>query len=113
MWCHCRLVYLLMSFLFRKRNVGPMNATILIRIELEEVNAPRYYKYNPMDVFWKYLNKFGELLLKRWPFSKLRQKGSRHCHAPYKGGEKPQTPTQQLTTTNQTSLNSSQRIIKQ
>lgn len=27
MWCHCRLVYLPMSYLYGKRYVAPMNAT--------------------------------------------------------------------------------------
>ncbi|XP_028072834.1 cycloartenol synthase 2-like isoform X7 [Camellia sinensis] len=35
MWCHCRMVYLPMSYLYGKRFVGPINATILsLRREL-------------------------------------------------------------------------------
>jgi len=38
MWCHCRMVYLPMSYLYGKRFVGPITPTILsLRKELYTV----------------------------------------------------------------------------
>lgn len=35
MWCHCRMVYLAMSYLYGRRYVGPINSNILsLRREL-------------------------------------------------------------------------------
>ncbi|KAA8535868.1 hypothetical protein F0562_030812 [Nyssa sinensis] len=91
MWCHCRMVYLPMSYLYGKRFVGPINATILsLRRELYaypyhhiDWNQARnlcakedlYYPH-PMiqDILWGCLHKVGEPLLMQWPFSRLRQK---------------------------------------
>uniref|UniRef100_A0A5B7BS55 Terpene cyclase/mutase family member n=2 Tax=Davidia involucrata TaxID=16924 RepID=A0A5B7BS55_DAVIN len=91
MWCHCRMVYLPMSYLYGKRFVGPINATILsLRRELYahpyhqiDWDQARYlcakedlYYPHPMiqDILWGCLHKVGEPLLMQWPFSRLRQK---------------------------------------
>ncbi|CAL5430658.1 unnamed protein product [Camellia sinensis] len=91
MWCHCRMVYLPMSYLYGKRFVGPINATILsLRRELYthpyhqiDWNQARYlcakedlYYPHPMiqDILWDSLHKIGEPLLMRWPFYRLRKK---------------------------------------
>ncbi|XP_059634519.1 cycloartenol synthase 2-like [Cornus florida] len=91
MWCHSRMVYLPMSYLYGKRFVGPMNATVLsLRRELYTLpyhqidwNQARslcskedlYYPH-PMlqDMIWSGLHKVVEPLLMQWPFSRLRQK---------------------------------------
>ncbi|WVZ15643.1 hypothetical protein V8G54_013209 [Vigna mungo] len=91
MWCHTRLVYLPMSYLYATRFVGPINAVILsLRKELytlpyhllhwdEAMNlcaTEDMYRTCPMmqNILWSFLHKVGEPLLMRWPFSKLRQK---------------------------------------
>ncbi|XP_061990167.1 cycloartenol synthase-like isoform X1 [Rosa rugosa] len=91
MWCHCRMVYLPMSYLYGKRFVGPINGLILsLRTELYtfpyhliDWNQARnlcakedlYYPHPILqDVLWGCLHKVGEPLLMRWPLSKLRQK---------------------------------------
>ncbi|KAK7244072.1 hypothetical protein RIF29_38890 [Crotalaria pallida] len=95
MWCHTRLVYLPMSYLYGKKFVGPINSTVLsIRRELytlpyslldwdearnlcakEDLFYPK-----PMiqDILWGFLHNIGEPLLKRWPYSYLRQKALDH-----------------------------------
>ncbi|XAR47970.1 Cycloartenol synthase [Bertholletia excelsa] len=91
MWCHCRMVYLPMSYLYGKRFVGPINASVLsLRREIYaqpyhqiDWNKARnlcakedlYYPH-PMiqDIIWSTLHKIGEPLLMNWPFSKLRKK---------------------------------------
>ncbi|KAK9269413.1 hypothetical protein L1049_001186 [Liquidambar formosana] len=91
MWCHCRLVYLPMSYLYGRRFVGPINATILsLRRELYTMpyhqihwdharnlcaKEDLYYPH-PMiqDILWGCLHKVGEPLLMQWPFAKLRHK---------------------------------------
>ncbi|PWA40933.1 squalene cyclase [Artemisia annua] len=92
MWCHTRMVYLPMSYLYGKRFVGPMSFTVLsLRRELygstlyHQVNwdlarnqcakEDLYYPH-PMiqDIIWGGLHKFAEPILMRWPFSKLRKK---------------------------------------
>nr|XP_048329943.1 cycloartenol synthase-like isoform X2 [Ziziphus jujuba var. spinosa] len=91
MWCHCRMVYLPMSYLYGKRFVGPITSIVLsLRRELYTLpyhhihwDHARYLcakedLYNPhpviQDIVWGCLHKVGEPLLKRWPLSKLRQK---------------------------------------
>ncbi|XP_004299757.1 PREDICTED: cycloartenol synthase 2-like isoform X2 [Fragaria vesca subsp. vesca] len=91
MWCHCRMVYLPMSYLYGKRFVGPINGLILsLRRELYTfpyhltdwdqarnlcAKEDLYYPHPILqDVLWGSLHKVGEPLLMRWPFSKLRQK---------------------------------------
>ncbi|KAK4483735.1 hypothetical protein RD792_010937, partial [Penstemon davidsonii] len=91
MWCHCRMVYLPMSYLYGKRFVGPINATALsLRKELytqayhhidwdlarnQCAKEDLYYPHPLLqDILWKCLHKFAEPLLMRWPFSKLRRK---------------------------------------
>ncbi|CAI9099026.1 OLC1v1035780C1 [Oldenlandia corymbosa var. corymbosa] len=91
LWCHTRMVYLPMSYLYGKRYVVPVNGTIIsLRKELYSLpynlidwNLARnqcakedlYYPHPLVqDLLWDGLHKFAEPLLKKWPFSKLRQK---------------------------------------
>ncbi|XP_022642971.1 lanosterol synthase-like [Vigna radiata var. radiata] len=95
MWCHTRLVYLPMSYLYATRFVGPINAVILsLRKELytlpyhllhwdDAMNlcaTEDMYRTCPMmqNILWSFLHSVGEPLLMRWPFSKLRQKALHH-----------------------------------
>ncbi|GLT28649.1 hypothetical protein SLA2020_035650 [Shorea laevis] len=91
MWCHCRMVYLAMSYLYGKRFVGSINTLILsLREELYVLpyhcidwNKARnqcakedlYYPH-PMiqDMLSGCLQKIGEPLLMKWPLSKVRQR---------------------------------------
>ncbi|XP_048226509.1 probable oxidosqualene cyclase isoform X2 [Ricinus communis] len=89
LWCHSRMVYLAMSYLYGKRFVGPINRLILsIRRELYllpyyliDWNQARslcakedlYYPHPLIqDILWGFLHKVGEPLLTKWPFSRLR-----------------------------------------
>ncbi|PKU64407.1 cycloartenol synthase [Dendrobium catenatum] len=91
MWCHCRMVYLPMSYLYGKRFVGPITSTILsLRKELftipyDEIewNLARnqcakedlYYPH-PLfqDLLWASLHKIGEPIFMNWPGNMLRKK---------------------------------------
>ncbi|CAM8982019.1 unnamed protein product [Rhodiola kirilowii] len=91
MWCHARMVYLPMSYLYGKRFVMPLNSLIL-SLRQELYSAPYnsidwdsarnscakedlYYPHPAIqDILWASLQKIGEPILKQWPFSKLRQK---------------------------------------
>ncbi|XVF19107.1 hypothetical protein REPUB_Repub11eG0081500 [Reevesia pubescens] len=91
MWCHCRMVYLPMSYLYGKRFVGPITPTILaLRKELFAVpyheidwNQARnlcakedlYYPHPLVqDILWASLDKVVEPILMHWPGKKLREK---------------------------------------
>ncbi|CAI0456095.1 unnamed protein product [Linum tenue] len=91
MWCHCRMVYLPMSYLYGKRFVGPITPTVLsLRKELFNVpfhevdwNLARnecakedlYYPHPLIqDMLWGFLHKFVEPILMTWPGKKLREK---------------------------------------
>ncbi|KAK6152128.1 hypothetical protein DH2020_014763 [Rehmannia glutinosa] len=91
MWCHCRLVYLPMSYLYGKRFVGPINGIVLsLRKELytqayhqidwdlarNQCSKEDLYFPHPLlqDILWKCLHKFAEPLLTQWPLSKLRNR---------------------------------------
>ncbi|KAK2986334.1 hypothetical protein RJ640_029449 [Escallonia rubra] len=103
MWCHCRMVYLPMSYLYGKRFVGPISTTVLaLRRELylepyHKINwdfarnqcakalqkITKYWLsqedlYYPhpfvQDILWDGLHKVAEPLLRRWPLSNLRKK---------------------------------------
>ncbi|KAB1212040.1 Cycloartenol synthase 2 [Morella rubra] len=91
MWCHCRMVYLPMSYLYGKRFVGPITPTVLsLRKELYTVpyhdidwNQARnlcakedlYYPHPVVqDVLWASLHKLVEPVLMHWPGKKLREK---------------------------------------
>ncbi|XP_020221338.2 cycloartenol synthase [Cajanus cajan] len=95
MWCHCRLVYLPMSYLYGRRFVGPINAIVLsLRKELYTLpyhlqdwnEAPNLcakedlYHECPMiqNILWGFLHNVGEPLLEHWPCSKLRRKALHH-----------------------------------
>lgn len=101
MWCHCRMVYLPMSYLYGKRFVGPITPTVLsLRKELFNVpyheidwNEARnlcakedlYYPHPLIqDILWAALHKGVEPILMRWPGKKLREKALRmameHIH---------------------------------
>ncbi|GKV20479.1 hypothetical protein SLEP1_g30602 [Rubroshorea leprosula] len=91
MWCHCRMVYLPMSYLYGKRFAGPITPTILsLRKELYNVpyheidwNEARnlcakedlYYPHPLVqDILWGTLHKAVEPVLMHWPGKKLREK---------------------------------------
>ncbi|KAK6944648.1 Squalene cyclase, N-terminal [Dillenia turbinata] len=101
MWCHCRMVYLPMSYLYGKRFVGPITPTVLaLRKELYSVpyheidwNEARnlcakedlYYPHPlAQDILWASLHKVVEPVLMHWPGNKLREKAIRtaieHIH---------------------------------
>ncbi|XP_061963036.1 lupeol synthase-like isoform X2 [Populus nigra] len=88
---YCRLTYLPMAYLYGKRFVGPITPLILqIREEIykepyEKLNWGRvrhlcakednYYPHTSIQIlFWDAIYTFGEPLLTRWPFNKLREK---------------------------------------
>ncbi|KAF4403137.1 hypothetical protein G4B88_027908, partial [Cannabis sativa] len=91
MWCHCRMVYLAMSYLYATRFVGAINSLVLsLRKELYTIpyhlidwdgsrnlcyKEDLYYPH-PMiqNILWGCLHKIGEPILMSWPFSKLRQR---------------------------------------
>ncbi|XP_043714292.1 cycloartenol synthase 2 [Telopea speciosissima] len=91
MWCHCRMVYLPMSYLYGKSFVGPITSTVLsLRKELYAVpyneidwNKARnlcakedlYYPHPLVqDILWGSLHKFVEPILTCWPGKRLREK---------------------------------------
>nr|AFS49705.1 cycloartenol synthase [Paris polyphylla var. yunnanensis] len=91
MWCHCRMVYLPMSYLYGKRFVGPITPTILeLRKEIfiqpynkidwnlarnECAKEDLYYPHPIIqDILWASLHKVAEPILLHWPGSKLREK---------------------------------------
>ncbi|KAK6941205.1 Squalene cyclase, N-terminal [Dillenia turbinata] len=101
MWCHCRMVYLPMSYLYGKRFVGPITPTILaLRKELYSVpyheidwneacnlcaKEDLYYPHPLVqDILWASLHKVVEPVLMHWPGKKLREKALRmaieHIH---------------------------------
>ncbi|XP_031504057.1 cycloartenol synthase-like isoform X2 [Nymphaea colorata] len=91
LWCHCRMVYTPMSYLYGNRFVGPITETVLeLRKELlplpyDQVdwNKTRnlsakedQYYLNPLiqDVLWAAFHKIVEPFLRHWPGSVLREK---------------------------------------
>ncbi|KAK6284757.1 hypothetical protein POUND7_003709 [Theobroma cacao] len=101
MWCHCRMVYLPMSYLYGKRFVGPITPIILsLRKELYTVpyhevdwNKARntcakedlYYPHPLVqDILWASLHYLYEPIFTRWPCKSLREKALRtvmqHIH---------------------------------
>ncbi|TQD85286.1 hypothetical protein C1H46_029205 [Malus baccata] len=89
MWCHCRMVYLPMSYLYGKRFVGPITPTIrslrkeLYTVPYHEVdwnNARNLhakedlYHQHPMvrDILWS-LHYVYEPVFTRWPAKELRE----------------------------------------
>nr|TKR79745.1 hypothetical protein D5086_0000270070 [Populus alba] len=88
---YCRITYLPMAYLYGKTFVGPITPLILqIREEIynepyEKLNWRRvrhlcakednYYPHTSIQIlFWDAIYTFGEPLLTRWPFNKLREK---------------------------------------
>lgn len=91
LWCFCRMMYLPMAYIYGHKFVGPITQTILdLRKELyceaydnidwnkarntcckEDLRYPRTLV---QEILWTSLHKFGEPLLNRWPFTKLREK---------------------------------------
>ncbi|PIA37711.1 hypothetical protein AQUCO_03000334v1 [Aquilegia coerulea] len=101
MWCHCRMVYLPMSYLYGKKFVGPITTTVLsLRKEIFTVsyneidwNQARnlcakedlYYPHPLVqDILWASLHNVVEPILRRWPAKLLREKALRsamqHIH---------------------------------
>ncbi|PKA65824.1 Cycloartenol synthase [Apostasia shenzhenica] len=91
MWCHCRMVYLPMSYIYGKRFVGPITPTVVsLRKELYTTpynkidwNLARnqcakedlYYPHPLIqDILWTSLHKFVEPILMHWPGNMLREK---------------------------------------
>nr|WNA08417.1 lanosterol synthase [Cyclocarya paliurus] len=91
MLCYCRLVYMPMSYLYGKKYVGPITELVKsIRRELynepyELINWNKarntvakedlYYPHPLLqDLAWEFLQHVAEPLLKRWPFSWLRER---------------------------------------
>ncbi|XP_075094977.1 lupeol synthase-like isoform X1 [Nicotiana tabacum] len=91
MLCYGRLVYMPMSYLYGKRFVGTI--TSLVQSIRDEIHNQPYYEidwnkarntcakedlYYPhpliQDTLWGFLHHFAEPVLKRWPFTKLREK---------------------------------------
>nr|AJR21210.1 cucurbitadienol synthase 2 [Citrullus colocynthis] len=101
MWCHCRMVYLPMSYLYGKRFVGPITPIVLsLRKELYTIpyheidwNKSRntcakedlYYPHPKMqDILWGSIYHLYEPLFTRWPGKRLREKAlqmaMKHIH---------------------------------
>ncbi|CAJ2665194.1 unnamed protein product [Trifolium pratense] len=95
MWCHTRLVYLPMSYLYGRRFVGPFSSIVLsLRKELytfpyhllhwdhAKYQCANEDLYHPcpmiQNVLWGFLDYVGEPLLMHWPYSKLRNKALNH-----------------------------------
>lgn len=95
MWCHSRLVYLPMSYLYGRRFVGRVDA-IVLSLRRELYTLPYHlldwneaknlcakedlYHSCPMmqNILWGFLYNIGEPLLMHWPCSKLRHKALNH-----------------------------------
>ncbi|XP_070673805.1 cycloartenol synthase-like isoform X2 [Malus domestica] len=90
MWCHCRMVYLPMSYLYGKRFVGPITPTIrslrkeLYTVPYHEVDwnnacnlhaKEDLYHQHPMvqDILWGSLHYVYEPVFTRWPAKELRE----------------------------------------
>lgn len=91
LWCHCRMVYLPMSYLYGKKFVCSTTSLVLsIRREIYTIpyhqidweqttnlcaKEDLYYPHPLLqDIVWACIHKAVEPLLTRWPFSKLRQR---------------------------------------
>lgn len=91
MLCYCRLVYMPMSYLYGKRFVGPI--TNLVKSLRQELYNQPYHHVNwnkarntvakedlyyphpvVQDMLWGFLHHVAEPILRRWPFSMLRDK---------------------------------------
>nr|ABX75048.2 cycloartenol synthase 2 [Polygala tenuifolia] len=95
MWCHCRMVYLPMSYLYGKRFVGPITPTVrslrkeLYTIPYHEIdwNKARntcakedlYYPHPLVqDILWASLHYAFEPIFMKWPAKRLREKALVH-----------------------------------
>ncbi|CAI0553272.1 unnamed protein product [Linum tenue] len=96
MWCHSRMVYLPMSYLYGKRFVGKTTPLVLsLRQELYVLPYPSihwgltrnlcakedlYYPHPFLqDLLWAGLDKVWEPLMSTWPISKLRESALQTC----------------------------------
>ncbi|XP_024993685.1 cycloartenol Synthase-like [Cynara cardunculus var. scolymus] len=94
-WCHARMPFLGMSYLYGKRFIGPITPTVLaLRNELYTIpyheidwNKARnlcakeelFYPHPLIqDILWATIDKMVEPVLMRWPGKKLREKALRH-----------------------------------
>ncbi|KAJ1699481.1 hypothetical protein LUZ63_007993 [Rhynchospora breviuscula] len=90
MWCHARMVYLPMSYIYGKRFVGKIKTLVFeLRKELYCIPYDRidwdkarnecakedlYYPHPMMqDILWATLHKFVEPVLLHWPGNRLRE----------------------------------------
>ncbi|XP_021315532.1 cycloartenol synthase isoform X2 [Sorghum bicolor] len=91
MWCHCRMLYLPMCYIYGKRFVGRITPLVL-ELRKEIFNDPYneidwdkvrnicakedLYRPHPFvqDVLWASLHKFVEPVMMHWPGCKLREK---------------------------------------
>ncbi|KAM0903334.1 hypothetical protein ACQ4PT_018706 [Festuca glaucescens] len=95
MWCHCRMVYLPMCYIYGKRFVGRITPLILeLRNELYKTpyseidwdsarnlcaKEDLYYPHPLIqDILWATLHKFVEPVMTHWPGNKLREKALNH-----------------------------------
>ncbi|KAJ7962649.1 Terpene cyclase/mutase family member [Quillaja saponaria] len=95
MWCHCRMVYLPMSYLYGKRFVGPI--TPVVRSLRKELYSVQYHEidwnkarntcakedlYYPhplvQDFLWASLHYVYEPIFMCWPAKRLREKALLH-----------------------------------
>ncbi|XP_059665419.1 dammarenediol II synthase-like [Cornus florida] len=91
MWCYCRTTYMPMSYLYGRKYVGPITDLVKsLRHELYshpydqiDWNKTRhncckedlYYPHTFIqDLTWNTLHYFTEPIIKKWPFSKIRER---------------------------------------
>ncbi|KAL3700609.1 hypothetical protein R1sor_018631 [Riccia sorocarpa] len=96
MWCHCRMVYLPMSYVYGKRWTAKLTPLVEdLRKELftqkfadidwnkarnECAKEDLYYPHPLLqDILWGTLHKVAEPMLAHWPGSKLREKALAEC----------------------------------
>ncbi|KAF5175469.1 Cycloartenol synthase [Thalictrum thalictroides] len=101
MMCHCRMIYLPMSYLYGKKFVGPITTTVMslrneiFNISYHEIDwnqarnlcakEDRYYPHPLVqDIIWATLHNVVEPILMKWLAKKLREKALRsamqHIH---------------------------------
>ncbi|KAG6625556.1 hypothetical protein CIPAW_16G105300 [Carya illinoinensis] len=80
MLCYARIVYMPMSYLYGRRFVGPITELVSLQLNWNKARntfakEDLYYPHPLIqDLAWGFLHHVTEPLLKRWPFSMLREK---------------------------------------